>query len=138
MLMTWLSWEIMMFISLIWRNFGSINLKWRTWENFVTSLALKWSIPQKRYGYYKRNMLWTCCKPILIMLLKNMKLSANASELVENTIVYKLIIKNLIYITITRLNLNYTIGVVNQFMQTPQKSHLDVVRHILKYMKHTM
>jgi hypothetical protein len=67
-----------------------------------------------------------------------MKLSANASELVENTIVYKLIIKNLIYITITRLNLNYTIGVVNQFMQTPQKSHLDVVRHILKYMKHTM
>jgi hypothetical protein len=29
-------------------------------------------------------------------------------------------------------------GVVNQFMQTQQKPHLDVVRHILGYIKHTL
>jgi hypothetical protein len=67
-----------------------------------------------------------------------MKLSANGSELVESIIMYRFIVKNLIYITITRPNLNYTIGVVSQFKQTPQKSHLDVVKHILKYIKHTM
>lgn len=67
-----------------------------------------------------------------------MKLSANGGELVESTIMYRLIVKNLIHITITRPNLNHTIGVVSQFMETPQKSHLDVGRHILKYIKHTM
>jgi len=138
MLMTWLSWEIMMFIYLIWKKFGSKNLKWRTWENCIISLALKWSIPQKKYDYYKRNMFWTSCKPILILLLKNVKLSADGGELVESTIMYRFIVKNLIYITIIRPNLNYTIGMVSQFMQTPQKSHLDVMRHILKCIKHTM
>jgi hypothetical protein len=29
-------------------------------------------------------------------------------------------------------------GVVIQFMQTPQKPHLDVVKHILGYIKHTL
>jgi len=40
--------------------------------------------------------------------------------------------------TITRPNLSYVVGVVSQFMQTPQKPHLDVVRHILRYIKHTL
>jgi hypothetical protein len=40
--------------------------------------------------------------------------------------------------TITRPNLSYAVGVVSQFMQTPQKLHLDVVRCILKYIKHNL
>ncbi len=67
-----------------------------------------------------------------------MKLSVDGGELVENITMYKFIVNNLIYMTITRPNLNYTIGMVSQFMQTPQKLHLDVVRQILKYIKHTM
>jgi hypothetical protein len=37
--------------------------------------------------------------------------------------------------TITRPNLSYAIGVVNQFMQTPRKPHLNAVRRILRYLK---
>jgi hypothetical protein len=44
----------------------------------------------------------------------------------------------LIYMTIIRPYLSYAIGVANQFMQTPWKPHLDAVRHILKYIKHTL
>jgi hypothetical protein len=51
---------------------------------------------------------------------------------------YRRIIKSLNYMTITRPDLSYVIGVVSQFMQTPQKPHLDVVRRILKYIKHTL
>jgi hypothetical protein len=40
--------------------------------------------------------------------------------------------------TITRLDLSYAVGVVSQFMQTPRKPHLDVVRCILRYIKHTL
>ncbi len=48
------------------------------------------------------------------------------------------IVGSLIYMTITRPNLNYAVGVVSQFMQTPQKPHLDVMRRILRYIKHIL
>ncbi len=67
-----------------------------------------------------------------------MKLSANEGDLVEDTTMYKCIVGSLIYMTIIRPDLSYEVGVVNQFMQTPQKPHLDVMRHILRYIKHTL
>jgi hypothetical protein len=67
-----------------------------------------------------------------------MKLSANEGDLVEDTTMYSHIIRSVIYMTITRLDLSYAVGVVSQFMQTPRKSHLDVMRHILRYIKHTL
>jgi hypothetical protein len=51
---------------------------------------------------------------------------------------YRHIVGNLIYMTITMGDLNYAIGMVSQFMQTPQKQHLDVVKCILRYIKHTL
>jgi len=66
------------------------------------------------------------------------KLSVDEGDLVEDTIMYKRIMGNLIYMTITRFDLSYVVGVVSQFMQTPQKPHLDAVRRILRYIKHTL
>jgi hypothetical protein len=51
---------------------------------------------------------------------------------------YKRIVGSLIYMTITRLDLSHVVGVVNQFMQTPRKPHLDTMRRILRYIKHTL
>jgi hypothetical protein len=42
------------------------------------------------------------------------KLSVDGGELVENTIMYKLTVKNLIYITNPRPNLNYTINWIGE------------------------
>jgi hypothetical protein len=78
------------------------------------------------------------CKPILIPLEQNVKLNAYEGDLVEDTTMYRRIVGSLIYMTITRLDLNYVVGVVNQFMQTPQKPDLDAVRCILRYIKHTL
>jgi len=66
------------------------------------------------------------------------KLSANERELVEDTTIYRRIVGSLIYMTITRLDLSYAVGVVSQFMQTTRKPHLDAVRRILRYIKHTL
>jgi hypothetical protein len=76
--------------------------------------------------------------PISISLEQNVKLSADEGNLVEDTTMYRCIMGNLIYMTITRLDLSYAIGVVSQFMQTPQKPHLDEVRCILRYIKYTL
>ncbi len=78
------------------------------------------------------------CKPILIPLKQNVKLNAYEGDLVEDTTMYRRIVGSLIYMTITRPDLNYVVGVVNQFIQTPQKPHLDAVRCILRYIKHTL
>jgi hypothetical protein len=80
----------------------------------------------------------TSCKPISIPLEQNVKLSANEGDLVEDTTMYRRIVGNLIYMTITRLDLNYAVGVVSQFMQTPRKPHLDAVRRILRYITHSL
>jgi hypothetical protein len=80
----------------------------------------------------------TGCKPISIPLEQNVKLSADEGDLVEDTTMYRCIVGNLIYMTIRRPNLSYVVGVVSQFMQTPRKPHLDAVRRILRYIKHTL
>jgi hypothetical protein len=56
------------------------------------------------------------CKPISIPLEQNVKLSADEGDLVEDTAMYKCIVGSLIYMTITRPDLSYAVGVVNQFV----------------------
>jgi hypothetical protein len=78
------------------------------------------------------------CKPISIPLEQNVKLNADEGNLVEGTTMYKHIVGSLIYMTIIKPYLSYAIGVVSQFMQTPQKPHLDAMRRILRYIKLTL
>jgi hypothetical protein len=78
------------------------------------------------------------CKPISIPLEQNVKLSADERDLVEDTTMYRRIVGSLIYMTITRPDLSYVVGVVSQFMQTPRKPHLDAVKRILRYIKQTL
>jgi hypothetical protein len=94
---------------------------------------------QRQYALNKLSEYgMTCYKPILIPLEQNVKLSADEGDLVEDTTMYIRIMGSLIYMTITRIDLTYVVGVVSQFMQTPRKPHLDAVRRILKYIKHTL
>jgi len=46
---------------------------------------------------------------------------------------YRKLVGKLIYLTITRPDLSYPVGVVSQFMQKPHIDHWNVVIHILKY-----
>ncbi len=94
---------------------------------------------QRQYALNKLSKYgMTGCKPISIPLEQNVKLSADEGDLVEDITMYRRIVGSLIYMTITRPNLSYAVGVVSQFMQTPRKPHLDAVRRILRYIKHTL
>ncbi len=75
---------------------------------------------QRQYALNKLSEYgMTGCKPILIPLEQNVKLSAYEGDLVEDTTMYRRIMGNLIYMTIIRPYLSYAVGVVSQFMQTP-------------------
>ncbi|MCO5573998.1 hypothetical protein L7F22_027776 [Adiantum nelumboides] len=51
---------------------------------------------------------------------------------------YRRTLGSLIYMTISRPNLSYAIGLVSQFMQLPRKPYLDVVRRIMRYLRATL
>ncbi len=75
---------------------------------------------QRQYALNKLSEYgMTSCKPISIPLEQNVKLSVDEGDFVQDTTMYRRIVGSLIYMTITRPNLSYVVGVVSQFMQTP-------------------
>jgi hypothetical protein len=77
------------------------------------------------------------CKPIGVPLDKNYKLRADLGTKVEDVNMYRSMVGSLIYLTITRPDLSYAIGLVSPFMQQPAKPHLDCIRRTLRYVKAT-
>jgi len=51
---------------------------------------------------------------------------------------YRKMVGSLIYVTISRPDLSYAVGLVSQFMQVPRKPQLDCVRRILRYLSATV
>ncbi len=85
-------------------------------------MQIHWLL-QRQYALNKLSEYgMTGYKPISIPLEQNVKLSVDEGNLVEDTIMYRRIVGSLIYMTITRPNLSYAVGVVSQFMQTPRKA----------------
>ena len=80
----------------------------------------------------------TGCKPITTPLEVNGKLTQDGGELIDDVTMYRCMVGSLIYMTITRPDLSYAVGLVSQFMQSPRKPHLDSVRRIMRYVKSTI
>lgn len=76
------------------------------------------------------------CKPMMSTPLEqNIKLRADCGDEVEDITMYRKMVGSLIYMTITRPDLSYAVGLVSQFMQSTCKPHLDAIRRILRYVK---
>jgi hypothetical protein len=55
-----------------------------------------------------------------------------------NPHLYCRIVGKLIFLTTTRPDLAYVVSSVSRFMTQPQEPHMDAVKHILRYVKHTI
>ncbi|XP_074342579.1 secreted RxLR effector protein 161-like [Apium graveolens] len=51
---------------------------------------------------------------------------------------YRCIVGSLRYLTHTRPDISYAVGVVSRFMQNPTEKHQQAVKHILRYVKGTV
>ncbi|MCO5600169.1 hypothetical protein L7F22_054277 [Adiantum nelumboides] len=69
---------------------------------------------------------------------QNVKLRADEDQVLEDVTMYRQIVGSLIYLTISRPDLSYSVGLESQFMQLPRKPHLDVVRRTLRYVSATL
>ncbi|KAL6214379.1 hypothetical protein ACLB2K_013813 [Fragaria x ananassa] len=56
-------------------------------------------------------------------------------DLLQNVSYYQRLVGKLIYLTITRHDISYSVTIVSQFMHAPTKAHLSIVQRILRYLK---
>ena len=59
-------------------------------------------------------------------------------EDVKDVTMYRQLVGSLIYLTLTRPDIAYLVGVVSRYISNPKKPHLDEVKQILRYVKGTI
>ncbi|KAI3826790.1 hypothetical protein L1987_00846 [Smallanthus sonchifolius] len=72
------------------------------------------------------------CKPTRVPMESNLALRADEGKELEDVTMYRKIVGSLIYLTLTRPDISYAVGVLSRFVQSPRKPHLDAVRLVLR------
>ncbi|GAV70377.1 hypothetical protein CFOL_v3_13875 [Cephalotus follicularis] len=75
------------------------------------------------------------CKPVDIPMDPHQKFGIDDGSPLTDIHQYRGLIKKLIYLTVTRPDISFAVGVLSQFMQARQKAHWDAGIRILRYLK---
>ncbi|GJZ18877.1 putative RNA-directed DNA polymerase [Tanacetum coccineum] len=75
------------------------------------------------------------CKPSDTPMIVNQKLYMEEKAVLADKGRYQRMVRKLIYLSHTRPDIEYVVGVVSQFMHQPQKNHIKAVMRILRYLK---
>ncbi|XP_055835114.1 uncharacterized mitochondrial protein AtMg00810-like [Solanum dulcamara] len=68
----------------------------------------------------------------------SLKLCSHEGKDLEEETMYCQLVGSLIYLTLTRPDISFRVGVVSRFMQKPKKPHLEALKRMLRYMKGTI
>ena len=71
----------------------------------------------------------------LVLIESNHKLGEALEDTVVDKRMHQKLVGKLIYLSHTRLDIAYTVGVVSQFMHNPKEVHLQAVVQVLQYLK---
>ena len=77
------------------------------------------------------------CRPEHVPLPAGLHLFTDMNSPPINSTIYCQLVGKLIFLTTTRPDLAFLVGLVSRFMTQPQQAHLDVVYYILRYVKKT-
>lgn len=91
---------------------------------------------------YARNLLqkfeMANCNPVNTPVECGMKLSKHEDGEKVNTTVFKSLVGSLRYLTCTRPDILFGVGLISRFMETPTTVHLKAAKRILCYVKGTL
>ncbi|KAK1422393.1 hypothetical protein QVD17_25482 [Tagetes erecta] len=77
------------------------------------------------------------CKPAETPMIANHKLHIDLEAELADKERYQRLVGKLIYLSHTRPDIAYAVGVVSQFMHQPQVAHMEAVWRIIRYLKGT-
>ncbi|CAM8879909.1 unnamed protein product [Rhodiola kirilowii] len=75
------------------------------------------------------------CKPSSTPMDSKYKLSLSTAKALSDPEVYRRLVGQLIYLTVTRPDLSYAVHILSQFMATPTEDHLQAAHRVLRYLK---
>uniref|UniRef100_A0A803PTB2 Uncharacterized protein n=1 Tax=Cannabis sativa TaxID=3483 RepID=A0A803PTB2_CANSA len=76
-------------------------------------------------------------KPVTTPMEPNNKLNNESGKLLSNPTQYRSLIGKLIYLTITRPDISFSVNKLSQYPQAPREPHLHAAHCILQYLKGT-
>jgi len=74
-------------------------------------------------------------KPVNFPMESNLRLSRDEGPLLSDPTSYRHLIGRLLYLTITRPDLVFSVQVLSQFMDKPRQPHLDAAHRVIWYIK---
>ena len=78
------------------------------------------------------------CNPVKTPMKYGVRLSKFDEGEKENPTLFKSLVGNLRYLTCTRLDILFAIGIVNRFMEAPTFTHMKITKRILCYLRGTI
>ena len=79
----------------------------------------------------------TSCNHVIVPVEVNTKLKKEETGETEDGTLYKQIVGSLRFLFNTRPSICYGVGLVNRFMCNPKKTHMEIVKKILRYLQGT-
>ena len=80
----------------------------------------------------------TGCRPADTPIECNAKLGDSIDKVPVNKERYQRLVGRLIDLAHTRPDISYAVSVISHFMQAPYEEYMEVVNHILRYLKGTL
>ncbi|RVW73995.1 Retrovirus-related Pol polyprotein from transposon RE1 [Vitis vinifera] len=85
------------------------------------------------------DLLWETgmlgCQPVNTPIEEGLKLCVEPNQVSTDKGRYQRLVGRLMYLAHTRLDIVYALSVVSQYMHNPGEQHMNVVMHILRYLK---
>eukprot|EP00253_Pinus_taeda_P026803 PITA_26803 len=79
----------------------------------------------------------TQCNPLTTPMEQNLNLTSIEGKEFEDATKYRQLVGSLSYLTTTRLDISFAIGILSRLMKNPCEGHWSAVRRVLKYLKGT-
>ena len=74
-------------------------------------------------------------RPSPFSMEQNLKLRPTDGTPLSDPTVYRRLVGRLLYLTVTRPDIQYSVNTLSQFMQNPHSTHLDAAHRVLRYLK---